>query len=136
MQRLRRELLQCWYNFLGKEPPTHVAYLCARSITVWVRAMVPGTVSRVAFIWARNSFGSGSFAIACRPILMTVFGDVIKQPLQKKLSGATDKSLARLATQWADTLSQEIGRMVNESQSVVTAKIVTLEELLLPPAIA
>jgi hypothetical protein len=64
---------------------------------------------------------------------MAVFGDLIKQHLQKKLPGALEKSLARLATQWAETLNREIGRMADESQSVVTTEIATLEELLLRP---
>jgi len=66
-------------------------------------------------------------------IPMTVFGGLIKQHLQKKLPGALERSLARLATQWAETLNREIVRMADESQSVVTAEIATLEELLLRP---
>jgi GTP-binding protein EngB required for normal cell division len=66
-------------------------------------------------------------------IPMVVFGGLVKQHLQKKLPGALERGLARLATQWADTLNHEIGRMADESQSVVTAEIATLEALLLRP---
>ncbi len=66
-------------------------------------------------------------------IPMTVFGGLIKQHLQKKLPDAVEKSLARLATQWAETLNHGIERIADESQSVMTAEIATLEALLLRP---
>jgi len=63
-------------------------------------------------------------------IPMTVFGTPIRQHLRAKLPDALEKNLSRLATQWADQLNQAIDKMADESQAIITAEILTIEELL------
>jgi GTP-binding protein EngB required for normal cell division len=64
-------------------------------------------------------------------IPMTIFGGLVKQHLRKKLPGALEKSLSRLATQWADRINAVIERMADESYLVIRSELSTIEGLLL-----